>query len=122
MAATSENTFTFKYLVLGYEGYFHHCKRKKGYSGVITYVRNDVKVIKVMRRVGVKAIDEEGRLLIIETEDFFLMNTYVPNSGGELERLSFRVDTWDKTIFRVVEKLLGRKKDVIWVIVVFLRF
>ena len=36
----------------------------------------------------------EGRWVQIETPDFYLINTYVPNSGQNLERLDYRTDQW----------------------------
>ena len=36
----------------------------------------------------------EGRWIQIETPDFYLINTYVPNSGQNLERLDYRTDQW----------------------------
>lgn len=36
----------------------------------------------------------EGRWTQIETPDFFFINTYVPNSGQNLERLDYRCDEW----------------------------
>lgn len=37
----------------------------------------------------------EGRTITIEFPDYFLINCYVPNSGQNLERLQYRVNTWD---------------------------
>lgn len=36
----------------------------------------------------------EGRWVQVETPDFYLINTYVPNSGQNLERLDYRCDEW----------------------------
>jgi exonuclease III len=36
----------------------------------------------------------EGRWTQIETPDFYFINTYVPNSGQNLERLDYRCDEW----------------------------
>ena len=40
--------------------------------------------------------DKEGRVLTLEFDTFFLVSVYVPHSGMELKRLSYRVDEWDK--------------------------
>ena len=34
--------------------------------------------------------DDEGRLITVEYEDMYLINTYVPNAGQKLERLDYR--------------------------------
>lgn len=41
-----------------------------------------------------KRFNGEGRWAQLETPDFYFINTYVPNSGQNLERLDYRVDEW----------------------------
>ena len=41
-----------------------------------------------------KRFNGEGRWIQLETPDFYFINTYVPNSGQNLERLDYRVDEW----------------------------
>ena len=41
-----------------------------------------------------KRFNGEGRWVQLETPDFYFINTYVPNSGQNLERLDYRVDEW----------------------------
>jgi len=55
----------------------------------------------------------EGRILTIELDNFYVVNTYVPNSGDKLQRLSFRVENWDKDMSAYIDHL-QRKKPVIW--------
>jgi exodeoxyribonuclease-3 len=52
---------------------------KKGYSGVA--ILSTVEPLDVSFSCGVDEIDDEGRLIIAEYKDFFLVSTYVPSSG-----------------------------------------
>jgi exonuclease III len=36
----------------------------------------------------------EGRLITLETNKFYLVNCYVPNSGDGLKRVDYRVKEW----------------------------
>lgn len=38
--------------------------------------------------------DDEGRVLTIELEDMFVVNSYVPNAGQKLQRLDWKTTTW----------------------------
>ena len=58
---------------------------KKGYSGVATYYRREPLSVNLL---GAAEFDREGRTLILEFADFFLLNCYFPNSqdgGARLE-------------------------------------
>jgi len=77
----------------GYHAYFHFPTQKKGYSGVAIYSRE--KPIKVSRDIGIDSLDQEGRLIMAEYEDFALINIYFPNGGGPAERLRYKLDFYD---------------------------
>lgn len=88
--------------------YYHTSCAKKGYSG--TAVWSKKKPIEVI--YGLNELDNEGRLITLEFEDFYLIHVYTPNSGEALARLKYRVDTWDNE-FRLFIKKLNLKKQVI---------
>ena len=48
---------------------------------------------------------KEGRVITIELDSFYVINTYVPNSGQNLERLDYRLNTWDKALATYMKKL-----------------
>ena len=59
--------------------------------------------------------DPEGRIICVELPNFFFVNLYVPNSGQKLERLDYRIHTWDKTLSKYMyECMLKWKKPGIW--------
>ena len=47
--------------------------------------------------------DKEGRLIRLEFEEYYLINTYVPNSGTD--RLEYRVTEWDVKLREYIKKL-----------------
>ena len=75
---------------------------KPGYSG--TAVASRIKPLNVTKGINKEEHDTEGRVLCLEFEPFFLVNVYVPNSGSELKRLSYRQE-WDKAFFEYLKDL-----------------
>ncbi len=89
---------------------FAHSGEKKGYSG--TAIISKVQPLKVWNDIGIAEHDNEGRTITAEYENFYLVNTYVPNSGSELARLGYR-QTWDAAMLNYL-KNLEKTKPVIW--------
>ncbi|MGN0177652.1 MAG: exodeoxyribonuclease III [Methanobrevibacter sp.] len=83
---------------------------KKGYSGVATYSK--IKPLDVVKGLGVKELDSEGRVLRMEYSDFFLYNIYFPNSGMGAKRLDFKVDFCNTLLNQIVD-LKNDGKNVI---------
>lgn len=73
----------------GYHTYYHYAKRK-GYSGTAIFTK--IEPIDVTYGIGMDEIDDEGRVLTCEFDDFFLVNVYVPNSQEALKRIDYRVN------------------------------
>ena len=55
--------------------------------------------------------DQEGRLITLEFENYYVITCYTPNSQNELKRLSYRMK-WEDD-FRAYLKKLEEKKPVI---------
>jgi exodeoxyribonuclease III len=79
---------------------------KKGYSGTTVLTR--VKPLNVLKDIGVEEHDQEGRVITVEYDTFYLINVYVPNSGQELVRLNYR-SVWDKEMQGFLKKLDSKK-------------
>lgn len=73
---------------LGYREYLYPAQ-KKGYSGTMIYSK--VEPISVKYGIDDEEYDSEGRTITLEFEDFYLINSYVPNSKRELIRLDSRM-------------------------------
>lgn len=50
---------------------------------------------------------DEGRVITMEYESFFLVLVYVPNSGQKLERLTYRLEKWDPDFRAYLTHLAG---------------
>lgn len=61
----------------------------------------------VMNRIGTEA-DNEGRTLALEFEDFYYVNSYIPNSKDDLSRLPYRQE-WDRAMRHFLSKLQEHK-------------
>lgn len=92
----------------GYNVYWNSAV-KKGYSG--TAVFSKIKPIKVEYGIGKEEHDQEGRVITLEFEEFYLVNCYTPNSQRELTRLDYRMKWEDE--FKSYLKKLDTKKPVI---------
>ena len=75
----------------GYEQYWCSAERR-GYSGTAVFTRNAPNYVKY--GIGVLEHDNEGRVLTLDFDDFFLVNVYTPNSQNELRRLDYRMQ-WE---------------------------
>ncbi|GIN70195.1 exodeoxyribonuclease III [Bacillus sp. J14TS2] len=76
----------------GYHQYWNYA-RKKGYSGTAVFTK--IEPLSVKYGVGEAEEEEEGRIITLEFEDFFLVNVYTPNSQRDLARLPYRLQ-WEE--------------------------
>lgn len=95
-----------------YHAYFYNSSTKKGYSGVTIFTRYQPKSVKY--GIGIEKHDEEGRVITMEFENFYLVATYIPNAGEGLKRLDYRVKEWDIDFQNYLESLKLLGKGVIW--------
>ena len=91
--ANVEETKTALSIFNEYQIYANSSKAKKGYSG--TAILTKIKPIKIIYDINVEIHDQEGRVILLEFDNFNLINVYVPNSGQELKRIEYR-KIWDK--------------------------
>jgi len=73
-----------------FDGYYEYWNDadKKGYSGTLIYTKH--KPINVTLGLPDDGYNDEGRIITLEYEGFYLVNTYVPNSKRDLARLDYR--------------------------------
>lgn len=85
---------------------------KKGYAGTMVLYKEGLKAQKLAPRLGAPdTMDDEGRLLTLEFENFYFVNVYTPNSGDGLKRLADR-QKWD-ALYADYLSSLDKKKAVI---------
>ena len=92
----------------GYD-YYMNSAIKKGYSGTLIYTKH--KPLSVMYGINGELYNDEGRIITLEYDKFYLVNVYVPNSQEELKRLDYRMEFEDN--FRKYLNELKSKKSVI---------
>ena len=96
---------------LNVEGYYTYMNSaiKKGYSGTAIFAKE--KPLNVFYGIGSEGkYNDEGRVITLEYEKFYLVNAYVPNAQEELKRLDFRMQYEDD----LREYLLSLNKPVIY--------
>ncbi len=92
----------------GYESYWNYAV-KKGYSGTAIFTKH--KPLSVHYGLGIENHDQEGRVITLEYDDFWMLTVYTPNSQNELARLGYRME-WEDD-FRAYLKKLEETKPVI---------
>lgn len=92
----------------GYKQYWNYAE-KKGYSGTAVFTK--IEPISVKYGMDIQEHDNEGRVITLEYDEFYLVNVYTPNSKRELLRLDYRM-VWEDE-FRKYLKNLEKHKPVI---------
>jgi len=95
----------------GYKWFHSEAKTKKGWSGVLTFVKEDLKPF-FEEGIGIKEVDQEGRII----KTFFkskplnkivFYNVYFPNGKQSEERLKYKLWFYDVFLEHIKEE---RKK------------
>lgn len=84
----------------GYYSYFNYAERK-GYSGTAIYTKH--KPNNVVFGIG-NDLDNEGRTILLEYDNYYVLTVYTPNSQDALKRLPIRLK-WDEDFRNYVSKL-----------------
>ena len=92
----------------GYYQYWNYAK-KKGYSGTAIFSKK--KPLSVSYGLNIEEHDQEGRIITLEFENFYMITVYTPNSQTGLARLDYRMK-WEDD-FKTYLKDLNIKKPVI---------
>ena len=95
----------------GYTYHHYHHAEKKGYSGTAIFCREEP--LSVAYDFTPEVHHGEGRAITLEYEKFYLVNVYVPNSKGFLERLPYRTQEWDADLNNYLS-ILNKTKPVVF--------
>ena len=93
----------------GYQSYWNYAQ-KKGYSGTAVFTKHQP--VNVTYGIGAEEHDNEGRVITIEMEKFFLVNVYVPNAQDGLKRLDYRMK-WEDDFRAYLERLDSLKPVIV---------
>ena len=91
-----------------YPYHYWNSAEKRGYSGTAIFSKEEPKS---MVKGNKFFEDDEGRIITIEFENYYLINVYTPNSGRGTGRLNYR-KKWDKNFLKYL-KYLEKIKPVI---------
>lgn len=78
---------------INYLSYWSASVDKKGYSGVVTYSRQDPEEVK--EELPTPAFKGEGRVIRLTIPDFHLLNIYFPNGQKDEIRLRYKLGFYD---------------------------
>lgn len=92
-----------------YHQYFFYAQ-KKGYSGTAIFTKQEP--LNVTTGLDISEFDEEGRTITLEFPDFYLINSYTPNSQPKLKRIDFRM-RYDDALRDYMLKLSADKPVVL---------
>ena len=93
----------------GYHQYWNYAV-KKGYSGTAIFTKHEP--ISVSYGIGIEEHDQEGRVITLEFEKFYMITIYTPNAKRELERLGYRM-IWEDEIRKYLLKLNETKPVIV---------
>lgn len=86
---------------------YYNFAEKKGYSGTMVFTKE--KPIQVRYNLGLEKFDKEGRFILLEYKNFFIINIYIPHGGRQKENHPYKF----KSINKLLELIKTLNKDVI---------
>jgi exodeoxyribonuclease-3 len=92
----------------GYKQYWNSAV-KKGYSGTAVFTKKEP--LSVSYDLGMDKHGDEGRVITLEFDNFYLVTVYTPNSQREMARLDYRME-WEDD-FRAYILNLEKNKPVV---------
>lgn len=97
---------------LPFEGYYQYWNYavKKGYSGTAVFTKQ--KPLSVSYGMQIEEHDQEGRVITLEFEDFYLVTVYTPNSKDGLLRLDYRM-VWEDDFAKYLKQLEQTKPVIV---------
>jgi exodeoxyribonuclease III len=95
--------------ISGYHSFWFPAARK-GYAGVCTYSK--IEPVNVLYGMDIPEYDQEGRVLTLEFDSYFLANVYFPNAQPGLVRLEYKL-AFNNNFHNFVDRLAEKKAVVI---------
>jgi len=92
-----------------YYQYWNYAE-KKGYSGTAIFTKEEP--LNVIYGIDDEELDKEGRVITLEYEEFFIVNTYTPCYQKNIERQNYRMN-WDERFIEYIEELEWKKNVII---------
>ena len=100
----------------GYKVFWNPAQRL-GYSGTAILVSNNCNAYQEPYQYQLDESYElaikEGRIIILDLGEFYLVNVYTPNSKPDLSRLKLREEDWDPNFLKLLKELEKTKAVVV---------
>ncbi|MGZ3899656.1 MAG: exodeoxyribonuclease III, partial [Bacteroidia bacterium] len=107
--ATPEQVGVFELEEMGYKHYWYPAQ-KKGYSGVAIFSKTEP--LNISYGCGIKAYDDEGRILRADYEHFSVMSVYHPSGSSGEDRQAFKMK-WLSDFREYIDDLKKTKDKLI---------
>ncbi len=78
---------------------YWNAAEKAGYSGVAVFSKTEP--LSIEKGFGIEEFDCEGRVLLLEYEQFYLYNIYFPNGQRDQERLDYKLRFYDAYLDKI---------------------
>ena len=78
---------------------------KKGYAGVAVFSKRPF--LQSVIGLGESVHDKYGRIITVEYPEFYLVTSYVPNSGSGLKNITYRSTEWNPAFQNWILRLQG---------------
>ncbi len=89
----------------GYRSYWNYAE-KKGYSGTAIFTKHGPLDVKL--GMGSPEFDNEGRLITLEYDDYYVVTCYTPNAKQDLSRIPYRME-WEDALRQYLMGLDSKK-------------
>ncbi len=89
---------------------FLYPAERKGYAGTLIYSKH--KPLSINYGMEIDKYNHEGRLITLEFQDFYIINSYVPNVKRDLSRMEYRMQ-WEDDFLIYIKKLEKNKPVII---------
>ena len=93
----------------GYQAIWNSAERK-GYSGVVTFHKKAP--FETQLGLGFDKFDNEGRVIRLKFEDFYLYNIYFPNGGQGNKRVPYKLEFY-KELLKICDDLHQNGEQII---------
>jgi exodeoxyribonuclease-3 len=89
--------------------YYNTSKSRKGYSGTAIWSKTEPLSVNYDLPNHDGAGNEEGRVIAVEFNKFWIIHVYTPNSGEGLKRVNYRTQVWDPAFLQYIKKMQAEK-------------
>ena len=90
-----------------YKYKYWNSAEKKGYSG--TAIFSKIKPLNIIYGIAKYITDNEGRVITLEFDNYYLVTVYTPNSKRDLTRLEYRYNAWDPSFLKYIKNIQKHK-------------